>query len=230
MKPVTLFLRSLGLASLLFAGAVSSHAQSCVTDGAAAKTETTRYENEENSIKDAETQASVDYDNAKLLCKKSQTVTQPKATGCLVDAQRKYQDAQIANGDRRCNNNATRAKANIDIQAAADECAVTGPTPADQQENVRHLRAMVDIKKKVVDANNTYDKGKLGCVPPPAPPDSKPNPGWEEANPSKGTCLKQVEKTYTDTQVDIQIASNTENATHAKNQRNILKNAQQPQK
>lgn len=222
MKPLILVLRLFGL-TLLLVGIASAYDASCVTDGNASKNVAAAFEKEEDSIKEAEAQANVDYANDKLRCKGQQTTERPNATGCMVDAQRKFQRAQNDIGIRRNDNNATRSKALIDIQAAADECNVTGSTPAEKEENLRHFHAEVAAKKTVVDVNNNYADGKLACASKFAHDTYESSGSTEE---SRRTCLKELEKTYASDQIQIEIDRNTENALHAKNQRAILKNGQ----
>jgi hypothetical protein len=213
-------------ASILLAAVLSSHAQQpCAADPNAARNESTRFDNEEFNIKQREIQANVDYENAKLRCRDSQTTAKPKATGCMLDAQRKFQDAQNNIAISRNNNNATREKANIDSQSAVDECNVTGKTPAEQQENLRHFHAEIDLKKKLVDVNTTYANNKLACASK-YPHDTYETSGSTDE--SRKTCLKNNEKSYASDQVSLQIDRNNENATHTKNLMTIQRSQQQP--
>ncbi len=217
---------------LLAVAAQTTQAGSCTPrpDGNISKDEVTRFDNKEASIKDDEAQANHDYANAKLRCK-----ADPKPSACIVTAEKKFQEAQIAVQKSRNTNDATRQKALIDAEAAKDECNVTGQTAAEKNENLRHFHALIDFKKKRVDVELKYKNAKLGCgrYTEVSPADSggakssdKPS-GYDDDGAynnfghPKG-CVSNAEKEYKNDQINLEADTNDENFTHEKNLRKIL--------
>ena len=78
-------------------------------------------------------------------------------------AQKNFQNAETSIQKSRNENDANRQKAEIDAGAARDQCSLTGQTPAEKQENIRHFQALIALKKKTVDVQLKYNIAKLEC-------------------------------------------------------------------
>lgn len=206
------------------ATAQSADTRSCATvpDGNLSQAQVAQFESVEASLKDREAQANHDYANDKLRCK-----ADPKPSACMMTAQKKFQNTETDIQEDRDTNDANRQKAEIDAGAARDQCNVTGETPAEKQENIRHFLALIDLKKKNVDVQVSYNIAKLACQKySEAPPiDSggatssdkrAPNDNYNIANKPAG-CVSDAEKAYQAAQINLQADTNDENFLHTKN-------------
>jgi hypothetical protein len=212
------------------AAAQSAEAGSCapVPDGNISQAQVAQFESVEAGLKDQEAQANHDYANAKLRCK-----VDPTPGACMDRAQKLFQNAEITVQKRRDENDANRQKAEIDAGAARDQCNVTGQTPAEKQENIRHFQALIALKKKNVDVQTNYTLAKLDCQmyttsAPPAQsggaPSSDKRPDGEFYPLAKPAgCVSDAEKTYEADQVNLQVDTNDENFLHTKNMTAIQK-------
>jgi hypothetical protein len=206
------------------AEAQSADAGSCATvpDGNLSQAQVAQYESAEAGLKDRLAQANHDYEDAKLRCKVDTT---PGA--CMDRAQKLFQNAETSIQEDRDRNNANRQKAEIDAGAARDQCNVTGQTPAEKQENLRHFQALIALKKKNVDVQPKYTLAKLDCevYTESAPraqsggakstdkrPDTEIYPLAKPAG-----CTSEAEKVYAADPVNLQIATNDEIFLHTKN-------------
>lgn len=227
----------LGVACLLpynsqfAAAAQSADAGSCspVPDGNITQAQVAQFESVEAGLKDQEAQANHDYANAKLRCKVDTT---PGA--CMDRAQKLFENAEITVQKRRDENDANRQKAEIDAGAARDQCNVTGDTPAEKQENLRHFQALIAIKKKNVDVQTNYTLAKLTCqmYTESAPraqsggarsTDKRPDTEFYPLAQPPASCVSDAEKEYKAGQVNLQIDTNDENFLHTKNMNAIQK-------
>jgi hypothetical protein len=204
--------------------AQSTSAASCspVPDGNPSQAQTAQFDNVEAGLKDRDAQANQDYANDKLRCKND-----PKPTACLTTAQKKFQNAETLIQEERNTNGANRQEAQIDAGAARDQCNVTGATPAEKQENLRHFQALVGFQKQNVDIQVGYNNAKLSCnlYSVAAAPDSggakssdKRTLSDDYSNATKPQgCVSAAEKAYQTDQTNLQIATNNENFLHTKN-------------
>jgi hypothetical protein len=134
VKPATAFFRSCGL-TVLLAGAVNSYAGVYVKNP-----DDPRYFAEETKCKQEVVDAETLYVNDKLRCKDDH--------GCLTKAFSTFQTALHKVDIHRNNNNGTHQKAIIDFQRASEsKLRVTGTTPKDKAENLRHFNAETTFKK-----------------------------------------------------------------------------------
>jgi hypothetical protein len=142
-------------------------------------------------------------------------------------AQKLFQNAETTIQKRRDENDANRQKAEIDAGAARDQCNVTGQTPAEKQENLRHFQALIALKKKNVDVQVNYNVAKLECemYSAPAPrgdsggarsTDKRPDTEYYPLTKPAG-CVSEAEKEYAADQVNLQVDSNDEDFLHTKN-------------
>jgi len=212
------------------AAAQSANAGSCspVPDGNLSQAQVAQYESVEAGLKDEEAQANHDYANGKLLCK-----ADPTPSACMTALQKKFQDAETSIQEDRNTNDANRQKAEIDAGAARDQCNVTGQTPAEKQENLRHFQALIDLKKKDVDVQLKYTNAKLECqmYSVEAAPDSggapssdkHPSTGFVTMNRPPASCVSDAEKAYSADQINLQVDTNDENFLHTKNMTAIQK-------
>jgi hypothetical protein len=206
------------------AAAQSADAGSCSTvpDGDLSQAQIAQFESVEAGLKDQEAQANHDYANAKLRCKVD---TAPGA--CMDRTQKLFQNAETKIQESRDRNDADRQKAEIDSGAAKDQCNVTGQTPAERQENLRHFQALIALKKKNVDVQVNYNIAKLDCemYSAPAPrgdsggarsTDKRPDTEYYPLTKPVG-CVSEAEKEYAVDQVNLQVDTNDENFLHTKN-------------
>jgi hypothetical protein len=206
------------------AAAQSADAGSCATvpDGNLSQAQVAQYESVEAGLKDRLAQANHDYENAKLRCK-----VDPTPGACMDRAQKLFQNAETTIQKRREENDANRQKAEIDAGAARDQCNVTGQTPQEKQENLRHYKALIDLKKKNVDVQLKYTLAKLDCqmytvggvrADSGGAPSSDKRPDSEFAPLTKPTgCVSEAEKEYAADQINLQVLTNDENFLHTKN-------------
>jgi hypothetical protein len=206
------------------AAAQSDNASSCATvsDGNLSQAQIAQFESVEAGLKDKEAQANHDYENAKLRCKVDTT---PGA--CMDRAQKLFQNAETSIQEDRDRNDGNRQKAEIDAGAARDQCNVTGQTPAEKQENLRHFQALIALKKKNVDVQVNYNVAKLECqmYSAPAPrgdsggaksTDKRPDTEYYPLAKPAG-CDSEAEKQYASDQVNLQVETNDEDFLHTKN-------------
>lgn len=206
------------------AAAQSADAGSCATvpDGNISQVQVAQFESVEAGLKDQEAQANHDYEIAKLRCKVDTT---PGA--CMDRAQKLFQNAETKIQEDRDRNDADRQKAEIDAGAARDQCNVTGQTPAEKQENLRHFQALIALKKKNVDVQVNYNVAKLECemYSAPAPrgdsggaksKDKRPDTEYYPLTKPAG-CVSEAEKEYAADQVNLQVDTNDEDFLHTKN-------------
>ena len=206
------------------AAAQSADAGSCATvpDGNLTQAQVAQFESVEAGLKDRLAQANHDYENAKLRCKVDTT---PGA--CMDRAQKLFQNAETKIQEDRDRNDANRQKEEIDAGAARDQCNVTGVTPAEKQENLRHFKALIALKKKNVDVQTNYNVAKLECQMYSAPAPRAQSGGARSTDPRPDTeyypltkpagCESEAEKEYAADQVDLQVQSNDEDFLHTKN-------------
>ncbi len=211
------------------AAAQSATAGSCtpVPDGNITQAQVAQYESVEASLKDRNAQANHDYENGKLRCK-----ADPKPSACLMTVQKKYENTAASIQEGRETNDANRQKAEIDAGAARDQCSLTGQTPAEKQENIRHFQALIALKKKNVDVQLKYSIAELECqmYSVAAPPDSGGAPSSDkrplndyDTNSKPAGCDSAAEKAYSADQVNLQADSNDEDFLHTKNMTAIQK-------
>jgi hypothetical protein len=212
------------------AAAQSPGSGSCtpVPDGNISQAQVAQFESVEAGLKDQETQANHDYANAKLRCK-----VDPTPGACMDRAQKLFQNAEITVQKGRDENDANRQKAEIDAGAARDQCNVTGQTPQEKQENLRHFQALITLKKKNVDVQVNYNIAKLNCEmyttsAPPAQsggaPSSDKRPDTEFYPLAKPAgCVSDAEKEYKADQINLQVLANDEDFLHTKNMTAIQK-------
>jgi hypothetical protein len=212
------------------AAAQSANAGSCtpVPDGNLTQAQVAQFDSVEAGLQEQETQANHDYANAKLRCKVDTT---PGA--CMDRAQKKFQNAETSIQKSRDENDANRQKAEIDAGAARDQCNVTGQTPAEKQENLRHFQALIALKKQNVDVQTKYTLAKLDCqmysvavtrADSGGAPSSDKRPDTEFTPIAKPAgCVSEAEKEYQTDQVNLQIATNDENFLYTKNMTAIQK-------
>ena len=212
------------------AAAQSASAGSCtpVPDGNITQAQIAQFESVEAGLKDQLEQANHDYEIAKMRCK-----VDPTPGACMDRAQKLFQNAEITVQKRRDENGANREKAEIDAGAARDQCNVTGQTPAEKQENLRHFQVLIALKKKNVDVQHNYEYAKLDCQmyttsAPPAQsggaPSSDKRPDGEFYPLAKPAgCVSEAEKEYKAAQVNLQVDSNEEDFLHTKNLKAIQK-------
>jgi hypothetical protein len=206
------------------AAAQSADAGSCATvpDGNISQAQIAQFESVEAGFKDKEAQANHDYENAKLRCKVDST---PGA--CMDRAQKLFQNAETKIQEDRDRNDGDRQKAEIDAGAARDQCNVTGQTPAEKQENLRHFQALIALKKKNVDVQVNYNVAKLECQMYSAPAirgdsggakstDKRPDTEYYPLTKPAG-CDSEAEKEYAADQVNLQIEAKDEDFLHTKN-------------
>ena len=206
------------------ASAQSANDSSCATvpDGSLSQAQVAQFESVEAGLKDKEAQANHDYANGKLRCK-----ADPRPGACIMAAQKKFQNTETDIQEDRDTNDANRQKAEIDAGAARDQCNVTGQTPAEKQENLRHFQALIALKKKNVDVQVDYNIAKLACQKyseAPAPDsggapssDKRPlNDNYNNANKPAG-CVSEAEKEYKADQINLEADTNEENFLHTKN-------------
>jgi hypothetical protein len=212
------------------AAAQSADAGSCAPapDGNLSQAQVAQFESVEAGLKDQEAQANHDYANAKLRCNVDTT---PGA--CMDRAQKLFQNAETKIQESRDRNDGDRQKAEIDAGAARDQCNVTGQTPAEKQENLRHFQALIALKKKNVDVQVNYNVAKLECemYSAPAPrgdsggarsTDKRPDTEYYPLTKPAG-CDSEAEKEYAADQVNLQVETNDENFLHTKNMTAIQK-------
>jgi hypothetical protein len=212
------------------AAAQSANAGSCATvpDGNLSQAQVAQYESVEAGLKDRLAQANHDYANAKLRCQ-----VDPTPGACMDRAQKLFQNAETSIQESRDTNDANRQKAEIDAGAARDQCSVTGQTPAEKQENLRHFQALIDLKKKDVDVQTKYDIAKLECqmysvggvrADNGGAPSTDKRPDTEYAPLTRPAgCTSEAEKAYQADQVNLQVDTNDENFLHTKNMTAIQK-------
>ncbi|HVN93257.1 MAG TPA: hypothetical protein VMT38_06160 [Terracidiphilus sp.] len=206
------------------AAAQSADAGSCATvpDGNLSQAQIAQFESVEAGLKDREAQANHDYANDKLRCK-----ADPKPSTCIMTAQKKFQNTETDIQEDRDRNDANRQEAEIDAGAARDECNVTGQTPAEKQENLRHFKALIALKKKNVDVQVSYNIAKLACekYSEGSPPDSggaissdkhPPDDPYNYLSKPAG-CVSEAEKEYKADQINLQADANDEDFLHTKN-------------
>jgi hypothetical protein len=225
MLAVVLGVAWLGSRNNQFAAAAQSdNAGSCATvpDGNLSQAQIAQFESVEAGLKDKGAQANHDYENAKLRCKVDTT---PGA--CMDRAQKLFQNAETKIQEDRDRNDGDRQKAEIDAGAARDQCNVTGQTPQEKQENLRHFQALIALKKKNVDVQVNYNVAKLECqmYSAPAPrgdsggaksTDKRPDTEYYPLTKPAG-CDSEAEKEYAADQVNLQVETNDENFLHSKN-------------
>jgi len=212
------------------AAAQSANAGSCATvpDGNLSQAQVAQYESVEAGLKDRNAQANHDYENGQLRCK-----ADPKPSLCLMTVQKKYQNTEVGIEEGRETNDANRQKAQIGAEAARDQCNVTGQTPAEKQENLRHFQALIDLKKKNVDVQLKHNIAILECqiYSVAAPPDSGGAPtsdkrpvidGYDTSSKPAG-CVSAAEKAYQADQINLQADTNDEDFLHTKNLNAIQK-------
>ena len=213
------------------AAAQSAGAGSCtpVPDGNITQAQVAQFESVEAGLKDRLAQANHDYESAKLRCKGDPT---PRA--CMDAAQKNFQNAETSIQKSRNENDANRQKAEIDAGAARDQCSLTGQTPAEKQENIRHFQALIALKKKTVDVQLKYNNAKLDCqmysVAAPtadnggAPSTDKRDYGdYVTMNKPPSSCVSDAEKAYSADQANLQADTLDENFLHTKNMNAIQK-------
>jgi hypothetical protein len=205
------------------ATAQSPDAGSCapVPDGTLSQAQIAQFESVEAGLKDKDAQANHDYANAKLRCQ-----ADPTPSACITTAEKKFQNAETGIQQDRDENDANRQKAEIDATAARDRCNVTGQTPAEKQENLRHFQALIDLKKKNVDVQLKYNIDKLQCeiYSVAAAPDNGGAPSSDKRPPTDyvplskpAGCVSEAEKQYSADQINLQADTNDENFLHTKN-------------
>ncbi len=212
------------------AAAQTANSRSCmpVPDGNISQAQVAQYESVEAGLKDKEAQANHDYANDKLRCK-----ADPKPSACLMTAQKKFQNAETGIQQDRDTNDGNRQRAEIEAGAARDQCNVTGDTPAEKQENLRHFQALIALKIKNVDIQTKYNIDKLECqiYSVAAAPDSggaissdkrAPSDNYNTFSKPAG-CTGDAEKAYAADQVSLQVDTNDENFLHTKNMAAIQK-------
>ena len=155
MKPSTVFFRSCSL-TVFLAGAVHSSAGVSVKNP-----DDSRFFNEERKCKQEEVDAETQYANDKITCDKE--FLRSKADGCMQWAQGRYAAAKDKVVIHRNNNNGTHQKAVIDFQRASESKNITGKSPQEKGENLRHFNAETTFKKEEVDANTQYENDKVLC-------------------------------------------------------------------
>jgi hypothetical protein len=193
VKPASVSLRSCALIVLL-AGAVNSYAGVYVKNP-----DDPRYLAEQKKIRQEHVDAETQYANDKLRCKGDKY--------CLTTAGTTFQAALNQVYIHTNNNNGTHQKAIIDFRRASESKRVTGTTPQDKAENLRHFNAETTFQKEVVDADTQYANNKILC-----------DTDFQSVAPSNDSyCMKQAASKYADAQLQIQIQRNTEDGTHAKN-------------
>jgi hypothetical protein len=212
------------------AAAQSANAGSCtpVPDGNLSQAQLAQFDSVEAGLKDEEAQANHDYASAKLVCKADPT---PRA--CMDAAQKRFQNAETSIQEDRDTNDADRQKAEIDAGAARDQCNVTGQTPAEKQENLRHFQALIDLSKKNVDVQLKYNIAKLDCqmYKVAAAPDSggatstdkHPSTAFPTITKPPASCVNEAEKAYSADQIELQVETSDENFLHTKNLNAIQK-------
>lgn len=213
------------------AAAQSPDSGSCspVPDGNVSQAQLAQFDSVEAGLKDKEAQANHDYASAKLRCKGDPT---PRA--CMDAAQKHFQNAETSIQKSRNENGANRQKAEIDAGAARDQCNVTGQTPAEKQENLRHFQALIALKKKDVDVQLKYTNAKLDCqmyteAAPTvdnggAPSTDKRDYGdYVTMNKPPASCVSDAEKAYTADQANLKADTLDENFLHTKNMTAIQK-------
>jgi hypothetical protein len=213
------------------AAAQSADTGSCtpVPDGNISQAQVAQFESVEAGLKDRLAQANHDYESAKLRCKGDPT---PRA--CTDAAQKHFQNAETGIQEDRNLNDANRQKAEIDAGAARDQCSLTGQTPAEKQENIRHFQALIALKKKNVDVQLKYTNAKLDCqmyteAAPTvdnggAPSTDKRDYGdYVTMNKPPASCVSDAEKAYTADQANLQADTLDENFLHTKNMTAIQK-------
>ena len=212
------------------AAAQSANAESCapVPDGNISQAQVAQYESVEAGLKDRDAQANHDLTNDTLRCK-----ADPQPSACTMAAQKKYENTEAGIQEDRETNDANRQKAEIDAGAARDQCNMTGQTPAEKQENLRHFQALIDLKKKDVDVQLKYTNAKLECqmYSVEAAPDSggapssdkHPSTGFVTMNRPPASCVSDAEKAYSADQINQQVDTNDENFLHTKNMTAIQK-------
>jgi hypothetical protein len=218
------------LNSQFAAAAQSAEAGSCSTasDGSLSQAQVAQFESVEAGLKDREAQANHDYANGKLRCQ-----AHPKPSACIATAEKKFQNAETMIQEDRDENDGNRQKAEIDAGAARDKCNVTGQTPAEKQENLRHFQVLIDLKKKNVDVQVNYNIAKLSCqmYSVPAPLDSGGAPSSDKRTPTDdystasrpAGCVGQAEKEYKAAQINLEADGNDEDFLHTKNMAAIQK-------
>jgi len=174
------------------------------------------------SLNDKETQANHDYANGKLRCK-----ADPKPSACIMTVQKKFQNAETDIQEDRDENDANRQKAEIDAGAARDQCNVTGQTPAEKQENLRHFQALIGFQKQNVDIQLKYNIAKLNCQIYSEPgaidnggaksSDKSPADDYNHMVKPGSGCVSAAEKQYQADQINLQADTNDENFLHTKN-------------
>ena len=213
------------------AAAQSANAGSCapVPDGNISQAQVAQFESVEAGLKDQEAQANHDYASAKLRCKGD-----PTPGACMDRAQKLFQNSETSIQKSRNENDANRQKAEIDAGAARDQCSLTGQTPAEKQENIRHFQALIALKKKNVDVQLKYTNAKLDCqmyteAAPTvdnggAPSTDKRDYGdYVTMNKPPASCVSDAEKAYTADQANLQADTLDENFLHTKNMNAIQK-------
>lgn len=224
---LALVLSVAGLAPLsneFAAAAQTTDAGSCAPapDGNLSPAQVAQFESVEAGLKDREAQANHDYANDKLRCK-----ADPKPSACIMTAQKKFQNAETGIQEDRDTNDANRQKVEIEAGAARDQCNVTGQTPQEKQENLRHFKALIALKIKNVGVQVNYNIAKLACqmysaAPAPdnggAPSSDKrtPNDNYDTSNRPAG-CVSDAEKVYRADQINLQADTNDENFLHTRN-------------
>jgi hypothetical protein len=212
------------------AAAQSANAGSCATvpDGNLSQAQVALYESVEAGLKDRNAQANHDYENGQLRCK-----ADPNPSACLMTVQKKYENTEASIQVDRETNDANRQKAEIDAEAARDQCNVTGQTPEEKQENLRHFQALIALKKKNVDVQLKYSIAELECqmYSVAAPLDSGGAPssdkrpvldGYDTRSKPAG-CASAAEKAYQADQINLQADTNDEDFLHTKNLNAIQK-------
>jgi hypothetical protein len=214
------------------AAAQSAHAGSCspVPDGNLSQAQVAQYESVEAGLKDRNAQANHDLTNDTLRCK-----ADPQPSACTMAAQKKYENTEAGIQEDRETNDANRQKAEIDAGAARDQCNMTGQTPAEKQENLRHFQALIALKKKNVDVQLKYSIAELECqmYSVPGPPDSggavssDKHPDADNVALSKFSkpagCDSAAQKAYQADQINLQADTNDEDFLHTKNLNAIQK-------
>lgn len=212
------------------AAAQSANAGSCTTvpDGNISQALVAEFESVEAGLKDREAQANHDYANGKLRCK-----ADPTPSACMDAAQKNFQNTETVIQEDRDTNDANRQKAEIDAGAARDQCNLTGQTPAEKQENIRHFQALIALKKKNVDVQLKYNIAKLQCQiysvagvradSGGAPSsDKRPDTNYVPLSRPAG-CDSEAEKTYQVDQINLQADTNDEDFLYTKNMAAIQK-------
>jgi hypothetical protein len=110
---------------------------------------------------------------------------------------------------------------------------LTGQTPAEKQENLRHFQALIDLKKKSVDVQLKYNIATLQCqiysvagvrADSGGAPSSDKRPDTNYVPLSKPAgCVSGAEKTYQADQINLQADTNDEDFLHTRNLKAIQK-------